>query len=103
MALTRRFWRDDVRWFGPRGVVDLSSRAVAFLLRGGSQGDADLYVMINGGPDRIPFVLQDRDDHWRVVVDPSRRSPDDIDPEGRQPLARPSFIVEGRSVVVLVR
>jgi len=98
-----RFWREDVRWFGARGVVDLSSRAFAFLLRGGSQGDADLYVMINGGPDAIPFVLQDPDDHWRVVVDTSRRSPDDIDPQGRQLLARPSYVVEGRSVVVLVR
>lgn len=37
-----RFWRDDVHWFGPRGVVDFSKPAIAWHLRGESQGDRDL-------------------------------------------------------------
>jgi len=103
-ALARsRFWRDDVRWYGPRGVADLSSRTVAFLLRGGSQGDDDLYVMINGDPEAVPFIMQDPGDHWRVVVDTSRESPKDVDLDSRRPLGRPSYVVDARSVVVLVR
>ena len=98
-----RFWREDVRWFGPRGVVDLSSRVVALYLRGASQGDRDLYLMINGGADAVPFVIQDVGEPWHLVVDTARRSPDDIDLSGRGVLARPSHVVEGRSVVVLMR
>jgi len=98
-----RFWREDVHWFGPRGVADLSSRVLAFLLRGASQGDADLYVMINGDSDAIPFVIQDPGDRWRVVVDTFRASPDDVDLDGKRPLGRPSYVVEARSVVVLAR
>ena len=97
-----RFWREDVRWFGPQGVVDLSSRAVAFLLRGASQGDADLYVMINGDADAAPFVVQDEGAPWRVVVDTSRKSPDDIDLYARRLVGLPGYVVDGRSVVVLV-
>src|SRR5512146_695179 len=35
-----RFWRDDVRWFGPRGVAELETPRIAWHLRGASQGDA---------------------------------------------------------------
>jgi glycogen operon protein len=44
------FWREDVSWHGADGPVDLGheSRCLAYLLRGASVGDGDLYVMING-------------------------------------------------------
>jgi len=98
-----RFWREDVHWFGPRGVVELSSRQLALRLHGASQGDRDLYIMINGDAEAVPFVIQETGDPWHLVVDTARLSPDDIDIAGRTVLARPSYVVEGRSVVVLVR
>ena len=98
-----RFWREDVRWFGPRGVADLSRSAIAMFLRGASQGYDDLYVMINGGAEAVPFVIQDAGDGWRVAVDTSLPAPDDIELDKPQPLHRPSYTVDGRSVVVLTR
>ena len=93
-----RFWRDDVRWFGPQGVADLAAPMVAWRLRGASQGDTDLYVMINGGSEPAQFIVQESDGAWTVAVDTSRA-------EGveSRPLARPSYLVEPRSVVVLER
>ena len=98
-----RFWRDDVRWYGPRGVPDLAQPVIAFLLRGRSQGDDDLYIMINGGAEAVSFVIQDSIDDWHVAIDTSRPPPEDIELEHPHELRRPSYIVEGRSVVVLVR
>jgi isoamylase len=97
-----RFWRDDVRWYGPRGPADMSSRTLAFLLRGGSAGDDDLYVMINGGPLTLPFVIQEPDALWCLAVDTARASPGDVD-VGASEAVMPSHVVEGRSVVVLLR
>ena len=97
-----RFWREDVRWFGPRGPADMSSRTLAFLLRGGSAGDDDLYVMINGGPLTLPFVIQEPDALWCLAVDTARASPGDVD-LGASEAVMPSHVVEGRSVVVLLR
>jgi glycogen operon protein len=98
-----RFWREDVRWFGPRGVVDLGRPELAVFLRGGSQDDCDLYLMINGGTEPVSFVLQEAGARWRQVIDTARPSPGDIDLAGARELARPSCVVEGQSVVVLVR
>ncbi len=98
-----RFWREDVRWFGPRGVADLARPAIAMHVRGGSQGDDDLYVMINGGSEPVPFVIQDVPGSWRVAIDTSRPAPDDIELEHPHELARPSYIVDQRSIVVLLR
>ncbi len=103
-ALARsRFWREDVHWFGPVGVANLSSRTIAFLLLGASQGDSDFYVMINGGSEAIPFVIQDPSDRWRLAVDTSRAPPNDIDRDARRPHGQPSYAVDAQSVVVLVR
>jgi glycogen operon protein len=96
-----RFWREDVRWFGPRGVADLSQPAVAWHLRGTAQGDRDLYVMVNGGVDAVPFVIQEDGGRWCVHVDTARPSPDDIELARPRELAHPSYLVDGRSVVVL--
>ena len=96
-----RFWRDDIRWFGAQGVADLSQPLLAWCLHGGGQGGDDLYVMINGGPHASAFVVQDNTHPWRVAIDTSLPSPNDIELGLPRMLARPSYVVEARSVVVL--
>lgn len=98
-----RFWREEVRWFGPRGVADLSQPAVGWCLHGGSQQDRDLYVLVNAGTTAVSFVLQEDGATWHLAVDTARPAPDDIDITAAQRLPRPSYVVEARSVVVLVR
>ena len=97
-----RFWRDDVRWFGPTGVADLARRAVAWWLRGASQGDRDLYVLVNGGAEAVSFVLQQAAQRWALVVDTSLPSPEDIDLEHPRALEHPSYVVASHAVVVLI-
>ncbi len=45
------FWREDIRWYGVERPVDMSheSRCLAYCLHGGSQGDADIYVIFLSG------------------------------------------------------
>jgi isoamylase len=56
-----RFWREDVSWYGVNGQVDLSywSHSLAFCLRGGSQGDQDIYLMINAYWEDLIFNIQE--------------------------------------------
>ena len=102
-----RFWRDDVRWFGPGGEPDWGpdSAQLAYCLHGASQGDQDLYVMINGGAADVWFTVQEgvpRD--WRRVFDTALPSPDDaVDAAAAPPLQSPDYLVRARSVVVLLR
>ena len=96
-----RFWRGDVRWFGPRGVAEIAQPAIAWCLHGASQRDRDLYVMVNASPEPVTFVIQETMRPWYAVVDTSRPSPEDIEIERPRVLARPSYQVDGRSVVVL--
>ncbi len=102
-----RFWREDIQWFGARGAVDLSpaSHAFAYHLAGGSQGDSDLYVMLNMGGNDLPMLVQrGRASDWRRVLDTSLPSPDDIASEDQAPPIHDSaYLVRSRSIVVLVR
>lgn len=102
-----RFWRDDVQWHGVGRYPDLSlhSRALAFFLRGASQGDVDMYVMINAWSEPLEFGIHEgKADEWRCVIDTSLPSPDDIVPESDgNRVHSTSYRVAGRSVVVLVR
>jgi glycogen operon protein len=98
-----RFWREDVRWFGADGVTDLSQPVVAWLLRGASQGDRDLYVMVNASAESRMFILQAGSGPWRVAIDTAQAAPNDIELECPLALAHPSYQVASRSVVVLVR
>ena len=52
-----RFWRDDVQWHGVGPSTDLSyqSHSLAFHLKGRSQGDRDMYVMINSYWESLDF------------------------------------------------
>ena len=101
-----RFWRDDIRWYGAGPFVDLSSasRSLAFCLHGASQGDDDVYVMVNAYWEAVDFAVQEGPpEAWRRVIDTARESPDDIREPGHEALAPPHYTVGPRSVVVLVR
>jgi glycogen operon protein len=82
-------------------VADLSLPVVAWCLHGASQGDTDLYVMVNGSSEPAPFVIQEVGGSWHMVVDTARSSPDDIDLTRSPALSRPSYLVEPTSLVVL--
>jgi glycogen operon protein len=97
-----RFWREDVRWYGPRGVAEVSTPHLAFALHGASQDDGDLYVMVNGGRQPVTFVVQEHgDQRWGVMIDTARPAPEDIELDRPRPLRHPSYVVEARSLVVL--
>lgn len=100
-----RFWREDVRWHGVQSVPDLAhySHTLAFCLRGASQQDDDLYVLINAYWEDLNFgIHQGTPKGWRRVVDTSLPSPYDIlDPGMEPPIEGGSYHVRARSVVVL--
>jgi glycogen operon protein len=99
------FWREDVSWHGVNGPVDFGneSRCLAWLLRGASAGDADLYVMINGHWEDHTFTLPNGSaSGWRRVIDTALPSPQDIIEPGKEPqLEDTKYKVRARSVVVL--
>ena len=105
-ALSRsRFWREDIHWYGPGRIVDMSpdSHTLAFCLHGRSQGDDDLYVMMNGYWHGINFVIQEGTvNQWKRVVDTTADGPLDFadPPESLDSL---DYLVGPRSVVVLSR
>lgn len=98
-----QFWRDDVRWYGPDGAVDLSyqSRTLAYYLSCIEDRDEDLYVMINSSDRQVVFKIQVDDSRdWRLCIDTSlsesvRQEPQQIIPA--------SYELSPRSVAVLVR
>ncbi|HET9622929.1 MAG TPA: isoamylase [Kofleriaceae bacterium] len=97
-----RFWRSDVRWYGPRGAVDLASPTVAWHLEDPTPGGRALYVIVNAGPAPVPYVVQAAGQRWHLAVDTSLPAPDDIELARTRILPRPSYVVAERSVVVLV-
>ena len=97
------------------------SHELAYCLRGASQGDRDIYVMVNAGPEDAVFAVQEgQPAEWRRVIDTGRPSPDDIvaedqtrpagrrrvrgrravgrrpAPDPRYPPARPGCVTPGR-------
>jgi isoamylase len=87
--------------------VDLShrSRSFAYHLSGASQGDDDLYVMVNASWKPLEFAVQEgRPSEWQRVVDTAQESPDDIrEPGQKAPEISMRYTAGPRSVVVLVR
>ena len=107
-----RYWREDVRWYGAQAGTDMSweSRTLAYALRGASEGDDDLYVMINLGEEAQTFTIQE----WErprgqrgagcAASTPGGPSPEDIAAPGQEPaLDSRLYLVQSRSVVVLRR
>lgn len=94
-----RYWRDDVRWHGPDGPVDLSaeSRCLGFELRGNGRL---LYAMMNASGRPVVFRLHAGP--WHRWIDTSFSPPHDILEAGPAPEAiEERYVVDGRSVVVL--
>jgi glycogen operon protein len=100
-----RFWREDVAWYGTGPHADLSpdSRSLAFCLHGDSQGDDDLYVMINAYWQELVFELQEgTPQEWKRIVDTAALSPADFSESGL-PVERAKYVVAPRSIVVLLK
>jgi glycogen operon protein len=99
------FWREDVHWYGAVGAVDFAAEArrLAFCLRGQSQNDNDLYVMINAHWEDADFAVQESYG-WKRVIDTSLLGPQDIlDPGKEEPIGDARYRVKARSVVVLIK
>jgi isoamylase len=105
-ALSRsRFWREDVSWYGTGPTVDLSyaSHSLAFCLHGASQGDDDIYAMINAYWQELEFEIQEGTaQEWNRIVDTALPSPDDFSNDGVR-LERRKYLLAPRSMVVLRR
>ncbi len=79
------FWREDVRWYSAAGPVDFSpeARTLAYCLRGLSQNDNDLYVLINAYWEDVDFAIQEGYG-WKRVVDTSLSAPRDVSGAGKR-------------------
>ncbi|MGA9687068.1 MAG: glycogen-debranching protein, partial [Candidatus Sulfotelmatobacter sp.] len=100
-----RFWREDISWYGVGPKADLSadSRSLAFCLHGASQGDDDIYVMINAYWQPLEFQIQEgAPENWVRIVDTDLPSPNDFS-ECASPLQQSIYLVAPRSIVILVR
>jgi glycogen operon protein len=100
-----RFWREDISWYGVGPTVDLSydSRSLAFCLHGASQGDDDIYAMINSYWEELEFHIQEgMAQEWKRIVDTALPSADDFSDHGL-PLEQAKYLVAPRSVVILLR
>ena len=100
-----RFWREDISWYGIGPTVDLSpdSRSLAFCLHGASQGDDDIYVMINAYWRELQFQIQEgAPQDWARIVDTDLPSPHDFSECGLS-LQQSIYQVAPRSIVVLIR
>jgi isoamylase len=102
-----RFWREDIRWRGVEATTDLSyhSQSLAYYLRGKSQNDVDLYVMISAFTEPLTFPIFDGQQRpWSRVVDTSFESPNDICGPGCElPIIGSKYVVQPRSIVVLIQ
>ncbi|HUS08466.1 MAG TPA: isoamylase [Bryobacteraceae bacterium] len=99
------FWRGDIRWYGVGRDVDtsFSSHALAYSLHGGTEGDTDIYAMINAYWEPLDFTIQEGvAEDWQRVADTSLPSPHDI-PEGPVAIASTRYRVGPRSIAVFVR
>jgi isoamylase len=100
-----RFWREDISWYGVGPRVDLSydSRSLAFCLHGASQGDDDIYAMINSYWEELEFHVQEGTaQEWTRIVDTALPSPGDFSDRGL-PLEQEKYLVAPRSIVILLR
>ena len=99
------FWREDVCWYGTGKDVDFSpsGQTLSWCLRGASQLDNDIYVMVNGSATDLTFEIQEgAPSRWQLVADTGLPSPHDYcEPADRRALLSPIYRVGARSVVVL--
>lgn len=100
--------KPDISFHGTRvGQPDWGGRCLAFLLSGqhATPRDNDLYVAMNMFWDALPFQVPSAPagKTWRVAINTSMRSPEDIyDRAGGPQVGSGEIIVGGRSIMVLV-
>ena len=100
-----RYWREDVRWYGARGPLDIGwdSHSLAWFLDGRVAEDVDLYVMANAWWQPLDFTIGEPGP-WRRAVDTSLPPPDDIaDPGAEAQVPLGPYRLPARSIAVLVR
>ena len=82
LSLSRStLWRDEVSWYGVGSSPDLAfeSRSLAYCLRGRSEQDEDIYVMVNAYSEPLDFNFEEeRASGWFRVIDTSLDSPGDV-------------------------
>jgi glycogen operon protein len=97
----------DISWHGARldepGWGDPHARLLAATLAGGPGNEADLHLILNMSDRAVDVqlpVIAGRT--WRVALDTSRASPDDIVPPGRQqPHPGATYRAAARTIAVL--
>ena len=103
------FYTDaDIKWFAPNGAspswTDERQKSFACLILG--QTEPDLFLMFNADTRPVDFVIPalPASKIWRLAVDTSRSSPDDLFEAGKEPSMQGqiSFRVEPRSSAILL-
>ena len=97
----------DISWHGCRlyspGWDNPNSRTLAYTI-GGFKGAADIHVMFNMYWNNLEFEIPAIESRkWYRVVDTALPSPEDILESGQEQLIEDkTYLVEGRSIVVLI-
>jgi pullulanase/glycogen debranching enzyme len=90
------------RWRSP--WTDERQKSFACLILG--QAEPDLFLMFNAGTRSVDFAIPDlpASKIWRLAVDTSRTTPDDLYEAGKEPSMQGqiSFRVEPRSSAILL-
>jgi isoamylase len=103
------FYTDaDIKWFAPNGGIpdwtDQRQKSFACLILG--QTEPDLFLMFNADAKPVDFSIAALPGRkiWRLAVDTSRSSPDDLYEPGKEPSLQSqiSFRVEPRSSAILL-
>ena len=103
------FYTDaDIRWFAPKGGIppwaDPWQKSFGCLILG--QTDPDLFLLFNADTRSVDFYLPalPAGKIWRLAVDTSRTSPDDLFDPGKEPLIQGEngFRLESRSSAILL-
>jgi isoamylase len=99
--------RPDIAWHGPRVGMppwsDPEARALAFTLDGVTPDEEVLHVVLNMGPEAVPFELPRLPGpRWHRAVDTALASPDDVVAREEQaPVEGRHYVVGPGAVVVL--
>jgi glycogen operon protein len=102
------FYTDaDIKWFGPRGAIpawgDPTQNSFASLILG--ESGPDVFLMFNAGDEPVDFWIPPVPSNavWRLAVDTSRPTPEDLYDIGAEPTmqGQASFRVDARSCAIL--
>jgi len=104
-----KFYTDaDIKWFAPNGATpdwaDQRQKSFACLILG--QTEPDLFLLFNADTRPVDFSIPalPAGKIWRLAVDTSRTSPDDLFDSGKEPSMQGQigFRLEPRSSAILL-